>query len=155
MKTEIRKTVVYLAEDGKEFLSENECKKYEKTVLEDKKNIRYFCVRYCPDLTETGLFQKQMFVAVLSRYHHREIVENWCVNEKNLEIIGESVQGCGFQPHFEIVKCTEEEYFRSKIGRITGESFKVYDQGQYFLSPKKVEGFPEDNFNYIENWGLK
>lgn len=156
MKTEIRKVVVYLAKDGKEFLSENECKKYEKTVLEDKKNIRYFAVNCSPDLTETGFFQHRIYVAVFSTYcYHREILLNWCVNEKDIPIIAESVQGYGFQPHFEIVESTEKEYFESEAGRVIGSSFRVYDQGRVFLSPKKVEGFPDDNFNYIEKWGLE
>ena len=54
MNSVIKELKVFIAEDGKEFLSENACKSYEKEVLAEKKNIRYYKVSYEPDVTEKG-----------------------------------------------------------------------------------------------------
>ena len=60
---EITKTV-YIANDGKEFLSKEECEKYEKFVKEILSNIKYFCIGCHPDLTETGYFQHKIYVNI-------------------------------------------------------------------------------------------
>lgn len=78
MKEEIMNVKVFIADDGKKFLDEDECKRYDKII----KNIRYFLVKHTPDLTETGLFKEISVVAVYSENgYHREIVERWCVEE--------------------------------------------------------------------------
>ena len=153
MKEEIKTLKVFIANDGKEFTSEQDCKKYEEGVLKDKKNIKYFEVRHRPDLTETGCLQECLFVAVLStNYYHDCIVYNWCVKEKGFPILGEGVQGYGFQKHFSVSASTEEAFFASQKGRKI--SSMCWDDGRVFLSPKAVEGFPE-KFDYIKKWGFK
>ena len=52
---EVTKTV-YIADDGKEFLTKEDCEKHEKFVKEILSRIKYFCIRCHPDLTETGSF---------------------------------------------------------------------------------------------------
>ena len=47
---------IYVADDNKEFLSKEECEKYETFVKEILSRIEYFCISCQPDLTETGLF---------------------------------------------------------------------------------------------------
>ena len=144
---------VYVAEDGKEFTNEEDCSKYENGTLKDKKNIRYYIVRCNPDLTETGCMMSEIPVAVLSVHGcHADIVANWCVKEKNMPIIGEGVQGYGFQEHFQVNTIRESDYFSSVAGKkaVSG----CYAQERVFLSPKNVEGFPE-NYDYIKIWGFK
>jgi len=142
MNSVIKELKVFIAEDGKEFLSENACKSYEEGVLAVKKNIRYYKVSYEPDLTEKGCFMLHKLVAVYSlRWYHSEIVENWCVNIKGMKILGEGVQGFGFMPHFHIASISEDQYFNSDCEKV-------------FLSPKAIDGFPE-NYDYITKWGFK
>ncbi|EXZ16201.1 hypothetical protein M071_4461, partial [Bacteroides fragilis str. Ds-233] len=50
---EITKTI-YIANDGKEFLAKEDCKKYEDFIEKVLSRIEYFCIRCNPDLTETG-----------------------------------------------------------------------------------------------------
>lgn len=49
METKKVTKIVYIANDGKEFLTEEECKKHEKYVKEILRNISYFCIRCHPD----------------------------------------------------------------------------------------------------------
>ena len=150
MKEEIMNVKVFIADDGKKFLDEDECKRYDKII----KNIRYFLVKHTPDLTETGLFKEISVVAVYSENgYHREIVERWCVEEWRYCILGVSVQGYGFQPHFEIIEGTGDDIVKTRWNNY------VYDQRvdsfrykkKLFLSPIRVEGFP-NNTDYYEKW---
>ena len=77
---EITKTI-YISDDGKEFLTEAECKKHEKFVKDILRNISYFCIRCDPDLNETGSYMHKIYV-----------------------------MGYGFQPHFNVSEVSKEEY---------------------------------------------
>ena len=58
---EITKTI-YIANDGKEFLTKEDCEKHERFVEEILSRIKYFCIRCNPDLTETGNFQHKIYM---------------------------------------------------------------------------------------------
>lgn len=146
---EITKTV-YIANDGKEFLTKEDCEKYEKFVKETLSRIKYFCIRCNPDLTETGYFTHKIYVAVFSRhYFHKEVAFEWALHK--FRYLGESVQGCGFQPHFSVSEVSREEYEKCSSTKWGGRNL---ESEKIFLSPKQVEGFPE-NINYMEEWGFK
>lgn len=142
---------IYVANDGKEFLSKEECETYERFVKEILSNVKYFRINCHPDLTETGLFQHKIFVAVYSsHYCHREIAFEWALRKFG-HLLGESVQGYGFQPRFSVSESNKDEYEDcppTKWGGSKLESEKI------FLSPKSVEGFPE-NIDYMKEWGFK
>lgn len=153
---------VYIAEDGKKFLTIEECEAYESLLC----NIKFFIVSHTPDLNETGLFTKNDVVAVYSdKGEHLAIVERWCVSEKGYQILGPSVMGYGFQRHFEItegiakngtlqvVKERWNKYRKGASVKDEGSAFPLYDN-KVFLSPIKVGGFPEP-FDYISKWFLK
>ena len=153
MKEEVVTTTVYIAEDGKRFTEKSDCEKYEKEVLALKKNIKYFKVLCNPDLTETGCMQGALLVAVYCRnLCHRDVVENWCVKQKGMEILGEGVQGYGFQRHFVIANSSEKEYLSFKEGNKMDS--RIYMNEQLFLSPVEVAGYPKP-FNYMEAWNFK
>ena len=57
---EITKTI-YIANDGKEFLTKEDCEKHERFVEEILSRIKYFCIRCNPDLTETGNFSHKRY----------------------------------------------------------------------------------------------
>lgn len=147
---EITKTV-YIANDGKEFLTKEDCEKYEKFVENTLSCIKYFCIRCHPDLTETGYFQHKIYVAVLSNnYLHREIAFEWALRNFK-SYLGVSVQGYGFQPHFSVSEVSKEECEKCPPTEWGGYKFQ---SDNVFLSPKAVEGFPE-NIDYMKEWGFK
>lgn len=153
MKEKTMNVKVYVANDGKQFLDKEECEKHENTI----NNIRYFVVKHTPDLTETGSFRCISVVAVYSENgYHRNIVERWCVDEMKYAILGYSVQGYGFQPHFEIIDSKSDDDF-AKCCWNNFEYNKALDcsniryKSKAFLSPKRVEGFP-NNFDYMAKW---
>lgn len=143
---------IYIANDGKEFLTKEDCEKHETFVEKILSRIKYFCVRCHPDLTETGNFQHKIYVAVFSKngIFSKEIAFQWAL-KKFGTYLGESVMGYGFQPNFNVSEVSKEEYDECSAtvwGGIPLKSEKI------FLSPKPVEGFP-DNIDYIKEWGFK
>lgn len=147
----ITKTI-YIANDGKEFLTEEDCKKHETFVEKILSRIKYFCVRCRPDLTETGNFQRKIYVAVFSKngIFSKEIAFQWAL-KKFGTYLGESVMGYGFQPHFNVSEVSKEEYEECSATVWGGTPLK---SEKIFLSPEPVEGFP-DNIDYIKEWGFK
>ena len=149
-KKEITKTI-YIANDGKEFLTKEDCEKHEKFVTEILSRIKYFCVRCHPDLTETGYFQHKIYVAVFSRHYlYKEIAFEWALRKFN-GYLGESVQGYGFQLQFSVSEVSKEEYENCPPTEWGGSKLKSEKK---FLSPKQVDGFPE-NIDYMKEWRFK
>lgn len=151
METKETIKTIYIANDGKEFLTKEDCEKHEKLVNEVISKIRYFCIGCNPDLTETGYYQHKIYVAVFSvHYQYQEIVFEWALR-KFKSYLGVSVQGYGFQPHFRVSESNKDEYEKcppTEWGCAKLESDKI------FLSPKAVDGFPE-NIDYMKEWGFK
>lgn len=144
MKTKEVTTTVYIADDGKKFLTENDCKTYEKEVLQNLKWVKYFKIKRNPDLTETGNYQLEFYAAVYSRYgFHKDILEMYLIEDCGNHILQEGVMGYGFMPSFKIIT----------VGKTEFEQFK-YDVQSIFLSPISLEGFPT-NVDYMENWNFK
>lgn len=149
-KKEITKTI-YIANDGKEFLTKEDCEKHEKFVTEILSRIKYFCIRCDPDLNETGYYMHKIYVAVLSMCgFKKEIAFEWALRKFN-GYLGESVQGYGFQPQFSVSEVSKEEYENCPPTEWGGSKLKSEKK---FLSPKSVDGFPE-NIDYIKEWGFK
>lgn len=102
MKKEERmiKMMVYIANDGKEFKSESECKSYEKLL----KKIKYFTVRYNPELNETGVFQNFLNLVVICGYPvHEEIVRSFIRERLGIEKeFCKGIMGVGYSKTFSI-----------------------------------------------------
>lgn len=111
METKKITKTVYIANDGKEFLTKEDCEKHETFVERILSRIKYFCIRCHPDLTETGNFQHKIYVAVFSKngIFSKEIAFQWAL-KKFGTYLGESVMGYGFQPHFNVSEVSKEEY---------------------------------------------
>lgn len=142
-KIDVRR-IVFVADDGKEFLNREECEKYEKFLNEVIRRIKYFVVHHTPDLTETGRLLRHSFVAVFSPKYGCEdaIVWEWA-ERKYGPIVGPSVQGYGYQEHFRVESSTLVEYLAAP------DTFE-----KVFLSQEAVEGFPT-NVNFAQSWGFK
>lgn len=65
--------VAYVTEDGKKFFSEVEAKAYEERI----KNIKFYEVKYSPDLNETGNLMKFGYVKVQARWARELWLEDW------------------------------------------------------------------------------
>jgi len=142
MKSTKKTVELFVANDGKEFLSKKDCERYEREVLDEKEYVKYFEVCYNPDLTETGCYTSRVQVAVYSfEGYHYSIVLNWCIEERDMKVLGKGVQGWGYLPNFDIVPISEKEYFTA-------------DCQKEFLSPKDIEGFPA-KFNYMSKWNFR
>lgn len=151
MKTKDIIKTVYIADDGKEFLTEEECKKHEKFVKDILRNISYFCIRCDPDLNETGYYMHKIYVAVLSMCgFKKEIAFEYALKRFGI-YLGESVMGYGFQPQFSVSEVSKEEYEECPATVWGGTPLK---SERIFLSPKQVDGFPE-NIDYMKEWRFK
>lgn len=142
---------IYIAEDGREFLTKEECEKYEDFVKNTLSRIRYFRIICEPDLTETGYYQRHIDVAVLAPKwyaYQKEVAFEWALRKFGHYLM-EGVQGCGFMPSFEIMMISREEYEKELVSRFVSPV-----KERVFLSPEPVEGFPE-NYNYMKEWGFK
>lgn len=143
---------IYIAEDGREFLTKEECEKYEDFVKNTLSRIRYFRIICEPDLTETGCYQRRIDVAVLApkwRPYQKEVAFEWALRKFGRYLM-ESVQGWGFMPSFEIMPISREEYEKEPGSRFS----LIKEKEKVFLSPEAVEGFPE-NYDYMKEWGFK
>lgn len=152
METKKITKTVYIANDGKEFLTKEDCEEHETFVERILSRIKYFCIRCHPDLTETGNFQHKIYVAVFSKngIFSKEIAFQWAL-KKFGTYLGESVMGYGFQPHFNVSEVSKEEYEECSVTVWGGTPLK---SEKIFLSPEPIQGFP-DNINYIKEWGFK
>lgn len=142
--------IIYIANDRKEFLTKEDCKKHEKFVNETLSHIKYFCIRCHPDLTETGYYHHKIYAAVFSDCFYKDIAFEWALR-KFKGYLAPGVQGYGFLPHFSVSEVSKEEYENCPPSEWGG--FKLESEN-IFLSPKSVEGFPK-NIDYIKEWGFK
>lgn len=151
MRKETVTKTIFIPEDGKEFVNQEDCEKHEKYVKEVLSKIKYFCIRCNPDLTETGYFMHKIYTAVLSKHSfHKEIAFEYALGKFG-GFLGESVQGYGYQPRFSVSEVTKEDYEECSATVWGGTPLK---SEKIFLSPEPVEGFPE-NIDYIKEWGIK
>lgn len=140
---------IYIADEGKEFLSKEECQNYEKFVEEILSKIEYFCIMLRPDLAEIMAFQQKIYVAVYSNKHYcKEIAFNWAI--KLFGYLRPSEQGYGFQPCFSLSQSNKIDFDECKPTRLGSRDL---ESERIFLSPIKVEGFPS-NINYMREWGF-
>lgn len=132
MKTEVVKTTVFIAEDGKQFLNEKDCQLYEDTVIKRKKNIKYFRLHHSADFTEGRGFQAYPLAAVEAEYNNNKVLaEMFC------QIAwGNRVQWCYSSPApaWDISDISENDYLTGEVHRF-GKKI--------FVSHSDMEGLPK------------
>lgn len=96
-------TKVYIAEDGKKFLNENDCVEYEKELAIFNK-LKYFMIYHSIDFTETGNYTDATYVAVNTEgiSLDAETIANQYAIDK-FGYVGPSVMGYGFQKQYSIM----------------------------------------------------
>lgn len=148
----ITSATIFKSFDGKIFTSEKDCKEYEKHRKEFLNNLKFFEIRYSPDLTETGNFTKCLFAAVYSEIGwNKEIVINYCI--KKFGYLGEGVQGYRFQPYFDVYPISFERYTKGIIEDLRGNKRHIK---KIYLSPTELYDFKYiERFDYMKEWGFK
>ncbi len=148
----ITSATIFKAFDGKVFTSSSECERYERQRKEYLDNLKFFIIYYSPDLAETGLFTRQLLVAVYSKEGlHKEIVNNFCI--KNFGYLGVSVQGYGFQTYFDTHSIDFETYSKGVLEDWRGDECRPK---KILLSPTELDEFKGiERFDYIKEWGFK
>ncbi len=149
---EVITTTAFKAFDGNIFTSSSECERYEKRRKEHSNNLKFFKVYYSPDLAETGLFTRELLVAVYSKDgSHKEIVNNYCI--KKFGYLGPSVQGYSFQTYFEASPIDFETYSKGILEDWRGDECHPK---KILLSPTELDEFKGiERFDYMKEWGFK
>lgn len=148
----ITSATIFKAFDGTIFESEIKCKEYEKKRKDFLNNLNFVEVKYSPDLNETGLFTKCLFVAVYSESgFNKEIVINYCI--KKFGYLGEGVQGHRFQTYFDVYPISFEKYTKGIIEDWRGDKRHIK---KIYLSPTEFDDFKGiERFDYMKEWGFK
>ena len=142
--TTINKQIeIYVASDGTEFLTKDECVKYEDTTLAMLNKIQYF--QYCTnmDLNETGMYYNNNYAAVYveSDRCQYEVLLQYLIDLHKGKVIHQNVQGYGVAATFSISVCTREEYVRAKPKMWGGSPTHV---DKILLSEVPIDGFPKN-----------
>ena len=112
MKIYRKEVDVFITEDGKEFLSEEEAREHEKRL----KDCSYWIVICNPDLTEGRGWYRKIYLTVYNG--SRNLVEDWCY-----ENIGRKtawVHGVVEIENWRLHKSNPEE-FANKFGQKVGD----------------------------------
>ena len=154
MKTEEKTVTVYVSNDGKEHLTESDCKKQD-AYLKEINNIQYFSVRHGIDKTETGNYYSKTLVAIGSNSCYlrpEDVLLNWGIKTFG-NFLECSVQGYGYQRTFEFSKITADDWNECKSYCVYG-GWGTHIPKKVFISEKEIEGFPEP-YNIKTEWGIK
>lgn len=140
MNIETKIIITYIATDGKEFLTENECKIYEETVVKVKSQVKYYHSICSPDLTEGRGYYGSIYFAVYD--------PSYCPFERALKYMIDKygspiayVQGCSPMRAWSVPKECSEKDFIAKNGTRVGDY--DYKAEQIFISQTEIEGFPK------------
>lgn len=141
-------STIYIADDGKRFTSEEECRRYESRVLERVAKMSFFCVRHNPDTTETGLPMAVTFFAVEGLWGEHAVMD-YCFTSFGRPFA--YVQGVAAVPNWTISLLTsgkELEIWREAIdpqGKLGVKWGGMLNKAKaVFLSddPTPIEGWP-------------
>lgn len=154
MKAKETTAIIYQSEDGKQFLTKEECELHEKE-LEHIKKIKYFLVSHGIDKTETGAYYNKTLVAVGSNPYYiskEDILLNWGMKTFGA-FIECGVQGYGIQRTFVYKEVSKEDYDECKPYCVYG-GWGTHVPKKIFISDKKINGFPEP-YNIKKEWNIK
>lgn len=106
---------VYIAEDGKSFTSEEECKHYEDTVLKRLQRISYFLVRFHADTTEGRGYMGMHVLAVEHVFPHHAALQ-WCIKHAGNPI--QYVQGVSSTPGWDLQVANRSHWDDARSGKL-------------------------------------
>lgn len=153
MNIKTKQIELYVADDGKEFLSKDEAIAYENEVLSRKKNICCFRISHNPDLTEgrgyAGL--TYLFVECNDPYHELMVL-NWCITNFGSPLA--FVQGVSRMPKWVIDELKNNSCWPDiknlgfgSIGDVKYPAKAVF----YTANPIPLLGYPMPQW-FSDNW---
>jgi hypothetical protein len=130
-------TVSYASDDGKVFLTKEECVQYEKELENRKRNTYYFSLSHSPDLTEgrgySGLAFFSVYLPDISHFSFdaqfaRDLFLGYVLNTLKLSMV-EFVMGVSPVRGFYIAEVDENKYkdsskFYAQVGDVKTKSRK-------------------------------
>lgn len=132
---------IYIAEDGKEFLSEEKCLEYEDKIL---------CIRYYLIISHPSIRNYQDIFVLAAVYNrnrnsssHYSIAFKWAMDKFGL-LQKNNLDENYYYNKFVIRPASKEEYDKCEDHPFLG---KRYNTDRIFLSPIKIEGFPDPIWN--------
>lgn len=147
MKKESIVKEVFISDDGIQFDTEDECLSHERKI----KGIKHYRILYDPDLNETGIHNKKMYVAIL--YDKCPSMADDILLEyiyrKFKHILGPGVMGYGVLCHVNFHECSKEEYMECPIT----DWGPRHKSEQVFLSNVEMKDYPKP-INFLKEWGL-
>ena len=137
MKQVEKTVVVFVADDGKEFLDKQSCRDYEANVLSVLDKIVYYKAYADPDVVNTQDFQKVLYFAVLD--------ETGCATARTLLWLEQNIGKvlCYYGDNIPIMMWTlpvgvlREQYLEASTDDIPNARSE-----RIFISPHDVQGFP-------------
>lgn len=147
MKKESIVKEVFTSDDGMQFDTEGECLSHERKI----KGIKHYRILYDPDLNETGIHNKKMYVAIL--YDKCPSMADNILLEyiyrKFKHILGPGVMGYGLLCHVSFHECSKEEYM--ECPRV--DWGPRYESSRIFLSNVEMKNYPKP-INFLKEWEL-
>lgn len=129
MRKETRPLTLWIADDGREFLSKKDCEAHENAL----KNVKYFASSCAPDLTEGRGYNHQILFVVNDDQHvHQQRCLQWLIDNKGRVlsyVMGVSPMLTWTGPH-----------------EITAENFQQLRKQPceiIVISQTKIEGLPD------------
>lgn len=137
MKQVEKKVVVFIADDGKEFLDEQSCRDYEANVLSVLDKIVYYKAYADPDVDRTQDYRKVLYFAVLD--------ETGCATARTLlwleqnigKVLSYYADGTPVMLWTLPVGVLREQYLEASADDIPNARVE-----RIFISPHDVQGFP-------------
>ena len=120
MKT--KQATVYVADDGREFTVEADCKKYEERKRRDKEEASYFTISHGPDLTSGQGLRHILYIKVPFRYCQECLVEDWA--HERLGRRTAFVQGSCPTPNWVVRPTTWESFADPRAVKMLGRLSK-------------------------------
>lgn len=152
MEVIIKEIKKYVAHDGKEFDTKEECIIYETDILN---KIKYYRICFNFDLCEGRGWLNCAYAAVVPV---RDVSPYDIAFEYALRMYGEGhyitpgIQGFGAVPTFKVVEVDERIY--SKHEQVMSSAFEREKPEQILLSPFCLKGFKKV-YDYTEEWNIR
>ncbi len=139
MKTE--NSTVYIADDGKRFATETECKNYEETVIKRKKSLKFFYIVHGPDLTEGRGMYGLTYMAIESTYVPINAIMDYCFFTFGRPVA--FVQGCAETDNWTVYPTDEAEFNKWPQKKMHVGDYKYPAKVLFISNGEKLEGLPE------------
>lgn len=147
MTTKEEKRTIYVSDDGKEYLTEKECKIRDYFVKNIMQDIRFYRLIPSAHYLEKYKLGRIYNIAVYAEKYHYEIAMRFAL-EIYEKIFG--VENNNEFINFKLKESSQDEFEDTIAVNYPRAEINV-KIGQILLSKEQIQGFPE-KWDYIENF---